>query len=190
LTYGIETAPQTLLLKAFIIPSFHKLYTEKAFEKMRVPSTPPLRILKENHVDFTIYQYKYQEKGGTEVASRELGIDEQLIIKTLVMEDNQKIPFIILMHGNKQVSTKEMARFLGVKSVNPCDTKVAQKHTGYVVGGTSPFGTKKPLPVYIEESILDLPSILINCGKRGLLAEMKPKDLTKILKPISVTVAR
>lgn len=190
MTYGIETAPQTLLLDVFIIPSFHKLYTEKAFEKMKIPSTPPLRIFKGNHVDFTIYQYKYQEKGGTEVASRELGINEHIIIKTLVMEDEQKTPFIILMHGDKQVSTKEMARFLGVKSVNPCDAKVAQKHTGYVVGGTSPFGTKKTLPIYIEKSIFDLPNILINAGKRGLLVETNPGDLTKILKPIAVSVAR
>lgn len=158
--------------------------------KERLPSTLPVRILMENEVDFTIYHYKYQEKGGTEVAARELDINEHIIIKTLIMEDEQKTPFIILMHGDKQVSTKEMARFLGVKSVTPCDVKVAQKHTGYLVGGTSPFGTKKQLLVYAEESIFNLPSILINAGKRGLLAEMTPGDMIRILKPITVNVAR
>ncbi len=158
--------------------------------KENFPLTHPVRILRENGAGFTIHQYKYQEKGGTEVAARELDINEHIIIKTLIMEDEQKTPFIILMHGDKQVSTKEMARFLGVKSVNPCDAKVAQKHTGYLVGGTSPFGTKKQLPVYIEETILSLPGILINAGKRGLLAEMTPGDLTRILKPTTVNVAR
>ena len=106
------------------------------------------------------------------------------------MEDEQERPFIIMMHGDKQVSTKALARTIGVKSVNPCSPQVALKHTGYMVGGISPFGTKKPLPVYVEESILDLPKIFINAGRRGLLCEMSPSDLVKILKPIPVKVAR
>ncbi|MBE9546888.1 MAG: Cys-tRNA(Pro) deacylase [Proteobacteria bacterium] len=158
--------------------------------KEKIPPTPPIRILKENGVDFIIHHYKYQEKGGTEVAARELGIDEHLIIKTLVMEDDRKAPLIILMHGDRSVSTKAFARHVGAKSVNPCDARVAQKHTGYIVGGTSPFGTKKQLPVYIEESILSLPGILINAGRRGLLAEMTPADLAGILKAKAVNVAR
>jgi len=117
-------------------------------------------------------------------------VDEHLVIKTLVMEDDQKTPFIILMHGDKQVSTKSLARTIGVKSVNPCTPEVALKHTGYMVGGISPFGTKKPLRIYVEESILGLPRIFINAGRRGLLCEMSPADLIKILKPIPVKVAR
>lgn len=167
-----------------------KLQCEAQMAKNRIPATPSIRVLRENGVDFTIRTYKYQEKGGTEVAARELGIDENIIIKTLVMEDDQKIPLIILTHGDKQVSTKALARSIGAKSVEPCDAKVAQKHTGYMVGGTSPFGTKKQLPVYIEDSILNLPIILINAGRKGLLAEMTPENLVKILKAKAVNVAR
>ena len=158
--------------------------------KEKIPATPPLRILKENGVDFIIHHYKYQEKGGTEVAAGELGIDEHRIIKTLVMEDDRKSPFIILMHGDKEVSTKALARTIGAKSVTPCDARVAQKHTGYIVGGTSPFGTKKQIPIYIEESILSLPGILINAGRRGLLTEMTQGDLAGILNAKAVNVAR
>jgi Cys-tRNA(Pro) deacylase len=106
------------------------------------------------------------------------------------MEDDQKVPFIILMHGDREVSTKALARTIGVKSVNPCSPEVALKHTGYMVGGISPFGTKKPLPVYVEESILSLPKILINAGRRGLLCEISPSHLIKVINPIPVQVAR
>lgn len=156
--------------------------------KEKIPSTSAIRILNEYGVDFIPRPYKYEIKGGTQVAARELGVDEHQTIKTLVMEDEAKAPFIILMHGDKHVSTKNMARFIGSKSVTPCDPRIAQKITGYMVGGTSPFGTKKKLPVYIEESILPLPRIFINAGRKGLLVEMNPSELMKILNPIVVNV--
>jgi Cys-tRNA(Pro) deacylase len=152
--------------------------------------TPAIRVLRDNEVDFTLHAYKYEERGGTEVAARELRVDEYRVIKTLVMEDDLKRPFIILMHGNRQVSTKDLARTLGVKTVQPCDPATAGKHTGYVVGGTSPFGTRKNLPVCIEETILGIPRILINAGRKGLLADMATQDLVRILSPRPVTVAR
>lgn len=158
--------------------------------KEHFPATPAIRVLRDHGADFTLHAYKYEERGGTEVAARELLVDEYRVIKTLVMEDDVKRPFIILMHGNRQVSTKDMARILGVKSVQPCDPATAGKHTGYVVGGTSPFGTRKNLPVYIEETILGLPRILINAGRKGLLADLATADLVRILSPRPVTVAR
>jgi Cys-tRNA(Pro) deacylase len=158
--------------------------------KEKFPITSAIRFLRENQVDFIERPYPYEEEGGTETAAKALNVDEHLVIKTLVMEDDQKSPFIILMHGDKQVSTKALARTIGVKSVNPCTPEVALKHTGYRVGGISPFGTKKSLPVYVEESILNLPKIFINAGRRGLLCEMLPSELIRILNPISVQVAR
>jgi Cys-tRNA(Pro) deacylase len=158
--------------------------------KDHFPATPAIRVLKDNRVDFVPRPYKYEERGGTEVASRELGVDEHLTVKTLVMEDDKKEPFVVLMHGDKEVSTREMARVLGVKTVQPCDPATASRHTGYQVGGTSPFGTRKVLPVYAEETILSLPVIYINAGKKGLLVEMKPSELTRILKTTPVKVAR
>ena len=158
--------------------------------KEHFPVTPAIRALRDNRADFTLHAYKYEERGGTDVAARELLVDEYRVIKTLVMEDDLKRPFIILMHGNRQVSTKDLARTLGVKTVQPCDPATAGKHTGYVVGGTSPFGTRKNLPVYIEETILGIPRILINAGRKGLLADMATQDLVRILSPSPVTVAR
>ena len=158
--------------------------------KDHIPATPAIRVLKEKQVDFVPRPYKYEERGGTEVAARELGVDEHLTVKTLVMEDDKKEPFIVLMHGDKEVSTREMARILGVKTVQPCDPATASRHTGYQVGGTSPFGTKKVLPVYVEETILSLPVIYINAGKKGLLVEMNPAELMRILKTTPVKVAR
>ena len=158
--------------------------------KDHIPATPAIRVLKDNNVDFVPRPYKYEERGGTEVAARELGVAEHLTVKTLVMEDEKKSPFIVLMHGDKEVSTKELARILGVKVVQPCDPATASRHTGYMVGGTSPFGTKKALPVYVEETILGLPFIYINAGRKGLLVEMKPADLVRILKTTPVKVAR
>ena len=157
--------------------------------KDKLPITRAVRMLKENGVNFILRTYKYEEKGGTLVASRELGVPEHQVIKTLVMEDERKNPLLILMHGDNQVSTKNLARALGVKSVEPCDPEMAHRHTGYVVGGISPFGTRKPLKVWVEASILDLPKIYINAGKRGLLVEMSPDDLKKVLKPTPVNVA-
>jgi len=158
--------------------------------KDHLPATPAIRVLKDNEVDFVPRPYKYEERGGTEVAARELGVDEHLTVKTLVMEDEKKSPFIVLMHGDREVSTKDLARILGVKTVQPCEPAAANRHTGYVVGGTSPFGTKKALPVYVEETILRLPAIYINAGRKGLLVEMKPAELLRILEATPVKVAR
>ncbi|NWF92304.1 MAG: Cys-tRNA(Pro) deacylase [Syntrophaceae bacterium] len=158
--------------------------------KEKFPVTSAIRFLREHQVEFVERAYQYEEHGGTEVAARAFGVDEHLVIKTLVMEDEKKSPLIILMHGDKQVSTKELARVIGAKSVSPCSPEAALRHTGYMVGGISPFGTKKPLPVYVEESILSLPKILINAGRRGLLCEISPEDLIKVLRPIPVKVAR
>jgi len=153
------------------------------------PATAAIRILKDHSVPFVVHSYKYEERGGTGTAARELGVGEHAVIKTLVMETDKGKPFIILMHGDNEVSTKALARFLGVKTVAPCHPEAADKHTGYVIGGTSPFGTRKQLTVYMEKTIADLPRIYINAGKRGLLAEMSPADLARILNPVPVEVA-
>ncbi|MGZ6276606.1 MAG: Cys-tRNA(Pro) deacylase [Syntrophales bacterium] len=158
--------------------------------KEHFPATPAIRVLRDEKVTFTLCPYKYEERGGTEVAARELGVDEHMTVKTLVMEDDRKKPFIVLMHGDREVSTKELARILRVKSVHPCDPGTAEKHTGYMVGGTSPFGIRKKLPIYIEETLLDFQKILINAGRKGLLAEMVTADLLRILSPQPVKVAR
>ena len=157
--------------------------------KERIPVTPAILFMKKNGMVYTLRPYRYEEHGGTRVSARELGVDEHRVIKTLVMEDDRGEPFIILMHGDRQVSTKSMARLLGVKAVNACEPHVAEKHTGYRVGGTSPFGTKKPLRLFMEEGIADLPRILINAGSRGLLAEMSPAELMRVLTPVAVKVA-
>ncbi len=157
--------------------------------KEKIPTTPAVLALKAQAVDFTLHPYKYVEKGGTKVSAGKLGIDEHCVIKTLVMEDETAKPLIILMHGDREVSTKALARSLGVKSIAPCKPAIAQKHTGYQVGGTSPFGTRKIIPVYMEKSIADLPEIFINAGSRGLLAQMSPDDLVRLLKPAMVSVA-
>ena len=138
---------------------------------------------------FTEHLYRYEERGGTAVSSRELGVDEHIVIKTLVMEDERKQPLIVLMHGDRDVSTKNLARQIGCKTVTPCDPEVAQKHTGYLVGGTSPFGTRKPLPVYLERTIADLDRIYINGGRRGFLIAMAPADLVRVLSPTLVDAA-
>ena len=157
--------------------------------KEKIPSTPAILALRAKGADFSIHTYAYEEKGGTRVSSAKLGVDEHCVIKTLVMEDESAKPLIILMHGDKEVSTKALARLLGVKSIAPCKPDIAHKHTGYLVGGTSPFGTKKPLSIYMEKSIIDLQEILINVGARGLLAKMPPSELVRILKPQEVSVA-
>jgi Cys-tRNA(Pro) deacylase len=160
-----------------------------AKDKLQV--TPGIRMLREKGIKFKECPYKYEERGGTEVAARELGVDEHQVIKTLVMEDERRNALIVLMHGDREVSTKALARVLGVKTITPCDAVTAEKHTGYMVGGISPFGMRKPLPVYLEATILSLPVIYINAGKRGLLAELSPDDLGKALKPLTpLSVAR
>ncbi len=157
--------------------------------KQKIPATPAVRALRAAKVEFKPCLYQYQEHGGTRVAARELGVDEHLTVKTLVMEDERGRPLLVLMHGDREVSTKKLARHLGVKWVRPCDPKTANKHTGYLVGGTSPFGTRKRLPVYVEKGVLDLPVIYINGGKRGFLVEMAPSDLARLLGPEPVEVA-
>lgn len=155
----------------------------------RIPVTPAILFMKKNGMAFTLRPYRYEEHGGTRVSARELGVDEHLVIKTLVMEDDRGDPLMILMHGDREVSTKSLARLLGVKAVSPCRPQAAQKHTGYRVGGTSPFGTKKALRIFMEEGIASLPRILINAGSRGLLAEMSPAELIRVLNPVAVKVA-
>lgn len=152
----------------------------------KIPVTTALLALKKNQVAFIPRPYKYEDRGGTRVSARELGVEEHEVIKTLVMEDDNKTPLIILMHGDREVSTKTLARLLGVKAVHPCDPKTAEKHTGYKVGGVSLFGTKKTLPLYMEETIAGLPRILINAGARGLLAEMSPSEMIRVLQPVPV----
>jgi len=156
--------------------------------KEKPPVTTAIRHLRTEKVDFTDHLYTYEEKGGTASSSRELGVAEHTVIKTLVMEDDAGQPLIVLMHGDRQVSTKELARIISVKQVSPCTPDTAQKHTGYMVGGTSPFGTRRQMPVYMEKTVAELEQIYINGGKRGYLVGLKPSELIRVLKPAMVTV--
>lgn len=156
--------------------------------KEKFPVTPAIRLLREKKVAFTEHLYPYEDKGGTAVSSRELGVDEHAVIKTLVMEDEGVRPLIMLMHGDRQVSTKELARRIGCKTVAPCAPATADKHSGYQVGGTSPFATRKAMPVYLEETIAELPRIYINGGKRGFLIGLEPRELIRVLQPTLVKV--
>jgi len=155
----------------------------------KTPVTPAIRQLRAEKVAFAEHLYQYEEKGGTGVSARELGVDEHSVVKTLIMEDERKNPLVVLMHGDCQVSTRELARSIGVKLVTPCTPETANRHTGYLVGGTSPFGTKKTLPVYMEESILALPKIYLNGGKRGFLVGLEPAEVVRLLHPVLVQVA-
>jgi Cys-tRNA(Pro) deacylase len=157
--------------------------------KDKTPVTQATRLLKQARIDFTPHLYTYEERGGTAVSARELGVAEHSVIKTLVMEDEQQHPMVVLMHGDREVSTKELARAIGVKAINPCNPDTAFKHTGYQVGGTSPFATRKTLPVYMEATIADLLLIYINGGKRGFLVSLAPKDVINLLSPKLVEVA-
>ncbi|OQA37801.1 MAG: Cys-tRNA(Pro)/Cys-tRNA(Cys) deacylase YbaK [Acidobacteria bacterium ADurb.Bin340] len=156
----------------------------------KVPSTPATRLLKAKGIPYTEHLYRYEDKGGTRVCARELGVDEHAVIKTLVMEDETGRPLIVLMHGDRSVSTKALARQIGAKAVQPCKPEVADRHSGYQVGGTSPFGTRKALPVHVERSILDLPRIWINGGARGFLVGLDPSALSAVLDLRSVEVAQ
>jgi Cys-tRNA(Pro) deacylase len=149
--------------------------------KEHAPETSATSFLRQNNVSFTEHLYDYVERGGTAESARQLGVDEHSVVKTLVMQDQDAKPLIVLMHGDCQVSLKNFARQIGAKKVEPCKPEVAQRHTGYQVGGTSPFGTRKLLPVYVERSILALPSIYINGGHRGFLVQIAPKVLTELL---------
>lgn len=152
-------------------------------------ATPAIHLLRQHHVAFTEHEYRYEERGGTAVSSRQLGVDEHAVIKTLIMEDERKQPLIVLMHGDREVSTKNLARQANRKAVTPCAPDVAQKHTGYLVGGTSPFGTRKAMPVFMERSIADLDRIYINGGRRGFLIALSPPDLVRVLTPTLVDVS-
>lgn len=155
----------------------------------KVPSTPAVLALRAAGIAFTPHFYDYENRGGTAVSSRELGVDEHDVVKTLVMEDDAARPLVVLMHGDMKVSTKALARALGVKRIEPCRPDVAQKHSGYQVGGTSPFGTRKKMPVYVERTILERPRIYINGGSRGFLVQIEPGAIAKVLSATPVDVA-
>jgi Cys-tRNA(Pro) deacylase len=152
--------------------------------------TPATQFLDKHGVQYTEHEYQYVEHGGTAVSSEALGVPEREVVKTLVMQDEEAKPLIVLMHGDMKVSTKELARQAGRKRIEPCAPEVAQRHTGYQVGGTSPFGMKKALQVYVERSILELPMIYINGGRRGFLLRISPKELVRVLQPVTVDAAR
>jgi len=151
--------------------------------------TPATSFLKARGIAYTEHEYEYVEHGGTEVPARALGVPEHHIVKTLVMEDEARKPLIVLMHGDRKVSTKNLARQAGRKLIEPCKPEVAQRHSGYQVGGTSPFGTRKALPVFMERSITALPAIYINGGRRGFLLKIATKDMLRVLAPQLVDVA-
>jgi Cys-tRNA(Pro) deacylase len=155
----------------------------------KVPSTPATRLLRERGVAYTEHLYRYEEKGGTRVSSRELGVDEHAVVKTLVMQDEEGHPLVVLMHGDREVSTRALARQLGKRSVEICRPEVANRHSGYQVGGTSPFGTRKVMPICLERSILELPRVYVNGGSRGFLVGLAPADLVRVLAPALVDVA-
>ena len=151
--------------------------------------TPATAFLAQRGVAYTEHHYDYVEHGGTEVSSRALGVPEHDVVKTLVMETDRGDPLIVLMHGDRKVSTKELARVAGVKRIFPCKPEAAQRHSGYLVGGTSPFGTRKRMPIYLERTVLDLARIYINGGRRGYLLGMASADLQRVLAPTLVEVA-
>jgi Cys-tRNA(Pro) deacylase len=156
---------------------------------VHVSETPATQFLRQHGVSYTEHVYDYVEHGGTAESARQLGVPEHEVIKTLVMQDERAQPLIVLMHGDKQVSTKNLARGIGAKSVEPCKPDVAQRHSGYLVGGTSPFGTRKALPVYVEASVLALPRVCINGGRRGYLVGIAPSVLTELVGARAVSCA-
>lgn len=155
----------------------------------KAPSTPATRLLRQRGVEYTEHLYRYEERGGTSTSSRELGVDEHAVVKTLVMEDQDGAPFVVLMHGDREVSTKALARQLGRREVRMCKPEVANRHSGYQVGGTSPLGTRKAMPVFMERSILELPRMYVNGGSRGFLVGVSPKELAGLLAPTLVDAA-
>jgi Cys-tRNA(Pro) deacylase len=154
-----------------------------------VSETPATAFLRKHGVAFSEHVFEYEDHGGTRVAARELGVDEHAMVKTLVMEDERKAPLIVLMHGDRSVSTKNLARQAGAKRIEPCLPDVAQRHSGYQIGGTSPFATRKSMPIYLEQTVLDLPKVYVNGGRRGYLVGMAPSELARVLKPVLVEVA-
>jgi len=153
------------------------------------PVTMAVRTLRQHKVEFTPHLYAWEAHGGTRASAEHLGVDEHVVVKTLIFEDESKKPLCILMHGDREVSARNLARQLGRKSVAPCAPDVADRHSGYQVGGTSPFGLKRAMPVYCEKSIQELPRIYINGGARGFLVGIHPRDLVRVLRPTAVEVA-
>ena len=153
------------------------------------PVTMAVRVLRQNDVEFTPHLYIWEPRGGTRASAEHLGVDEHCVVKTLIFQDDAKKPLCILMHGDREVSAKNLARHIGTKSVAPCAPEVADRHSGYQVGGTSPFGLKRAMPVYCEQGITELPRIYINGGARGFLVGLDPADLQRVLKPELVSVA-
>ncbi|MCH8619343.1 Cys-tRNA(Pro) deacylase [Undibacterium sp. TS12] len=158
-------------------------------KKEHVSATQATQLLRKQKIEFSEHPYAYEEHGGTAVSARELGVDEHHVVKTLVMQDEAAKPLIVLMHGDRKVSTKNLARQIPCKLVEPCKPEIAQKHSGYLVGGTSPFGTKKIMPVYVERSILELSKIYINGGQRGYLIGIAPEVLVTLLHARAVDCA-
>jgi Cys-tRNA(Pro) deacylase len=160
-------------------------------KKDKVSETPATALLRQQGVSFTEHPYDYLEHGGAQHSAQVLGIDPFTVVKTLIMQDQDAKPLVVLMHGNRKVSTKNLARQIGLKSVEPCAPEVANRHSGYLVGGTSPFATRRPMPVFIEESILNLPRICINGGRRGYLVGIDPQVCVQLLdaKPVNCALA-
>lgn len=154
-----------------------------------IPSTSATRVLRTAGVPYTAHLYRYEDRGGTRVSAAALGVDEHAVIKTLIMEDDTKAPVIVLMHGDREVSTKALARQIGRRSISICDPTTANRHSGYLVGGTSPFGTRKVMPVFAERTIFDLDRIYVNGGSRGFLVGLNPADLKQVLSVTEVDVA-
>ena len=161
----------------------------KKDKNAHVSETPATQLLRAQGVEFTEHPYDYVEHGGSAESARQLGLDEHMVVKTLVMQNQDARPLIVLMHGDRKVSTKNLARQIGAKSVEPCRPEVANRHSGYLVGGTSPFGTRKAMPVFIEESILSLPRIAINGGRRGYLLQLDPQVCVRLLQAKTVQCA-
>jgi Cys-tRNA(Pro) deacylase len=152
-------------------------------------STPAIHALRRHGIAFSEHSYRYEDRGGTRVSARELDVPEHCVVKTLVMQDEERRPLIVLMHGDREVSTKALARAIGARTVAPCRPDVAERHTGYLVGGTSPFGTRKIMPVYVEESILGLDKVYVNGGRRGYLVAVSPQAFVDVLRATPVRVA-
>jgi Cys-tRNA(Pro) deacylase len=169
--------------------AFSRRYNAVMSKVKHISETPATQFLRRHKVEFGEHPYEYVEHGGTEESARQLGVNEHCVVKTLVMEDEHAKPLIVLMHGDKTVSTKNLARQIGAKRVEPCKPEVANRHSGFLIGGTSPFGTRKVMPVYVESSILDLDTIYLNGGRRGYLVSITPAVLTDLLKATPVNCA-
>lgn len=172
-----------------MVAGLSRRYNAVMSKVKHISETPATQFLRRHKVEFGEHPYEYVEHGGTEESARQLGVDEHSVVKTLVMEDEHAKPLIVLMHGDKTVSTKNLARQIGAKRVEPCKPEVANRHSGFLIGGTSPFGTRKAMPVYVESSIFDLDQIYLNGGRRGYLVSIRPRVLTELLKATPVNCA-